>query len=350
MGRHPTVNKNLPPRMRARRRGDATYYFFDAGGKPRKEIPLGKDYVLAVQQWAKLNTAPAPIVLTISWLIGKYLVSTDYARLASGTQADYKFAIDQLMEHFGDAPINQVKSSHVTAYLDKRSAESRHRALREVSIFGMLYRYAQAHDWATTNPIAPVKREKLPGRKAVYIEDDILQAVYDAACQPLKDALDLAYLIGQRPGDVLALQETAIRDGVLSLRQTKTGEPIRLRVEGALKLVVDRILARKRTYPVRALALLVDEKGRPMTRHMLRGRFEKARTEVKGAENFQFRDLRAKAATDMREESGIDAAQKLAGHRSVVMTEHYTRSRRGEIRSAIQTLPTQRRGFPGGKK
>lgn len=31
-----------------------TYYYFDTGGKPRRETPLGPDYVLAVKKWADL--------------------------------------------------------------------------------------------------------------------------------------------------------------------------------------------------------------------------------------------------------------------------------------------------------
>ena len=105
-------------------------------------------------------------------------------------------------------------------------------------------------------------------------------------------------------------------------------------------------MARKKTYPVRALALLVDERGRPMTKDKLRGRFEKARNlaGIKG-EDFQFRDLRGKATTDARAIAGIDAAQKMAGHASVVMTEHYTRNRRGDVRSAILNRPA-----PNGAK
>ena len=345
MGRHPSVNLNLPPRMRARQqKSGRTFYYYDTGAKPRKEIPLGSDYVLAVQQWAKLNLSPPPVLPTVAYAITRYLTSQEHARLSSGTQADYGYALDQLREHFGSAPLDQVRPTHVTQYLEKRSAETRHRALREVSVLGMVYRFARAHDLTTADPVAPVKRGKLPGRKAIYIEDDVLQAVYDVACQPLRDALDLAYVIGQRPGDVLSLHEGAIKDGTLSLRQTKTGMPIRIAIDGALKEVIERILARKRTYAVRSLALLVDERGQRMTKAKLRGRFEKARDLVPAAAHFQFRDLRAKAVTDMREASGIDAAKDLAGHASVVMTEHYTRNRRGEIRSAIQKLPSKIQG------
>lgn len=49
-----------------------------------------------------------------------------------------------------------------------------------------------------------------------------------------------------------------------------------------------------------------------------------------GIEGVQFRDLRAKAATDKAESSGdIRKAQQQLGHTTVSMTEHYTRKRRG---------------------
>jgi len=345
MGRQPSINKHLPPRMRARPQKSGTvFYYYDAGGKPRKEIPLGSDYILAVRKWAALNVSPCPVLPTVAYAITRYIVSQDYAKLSSGTQADYGYAIDKLREHFGSAPLDQVRPTHVTQYIEMRSAQSRHRALREASILGMIYRFARANDLTTADPVSSVKRGKMPGRKAIYIEDDILQAVYDVACQPLKDALDLAYVIGQRPGDVLSLHEGSIKDGTLNLRQTKTGTPIRIAIKDALKEVIDRILARKKTYAVRSLALLVDERGQRMTKSKLRGRFERARDLVPAAANFQFRDLRAKAVTDMREASGIDAAKNLAGPASVVMTEHYTRNRRGEIRSAIQKLPLKTQG------
>ena len=53
-GRRPTVHANLPPHMRARVRGDTTYYYYDTGGKPRKEISLGKVYVEAIRRWSEL--------------------------------------------------------------------------------------------------------------------------------------------------------------------------------------------------------------------------------------------------------------------------------------------------------
>ena len=40
-------------------------------------------------------------------------------------------------------------------------------------------------------------------------------AIYQVASQPLKDALDLAYLTGQRPADIIAMSEADIQDKIL---------------------------------------------------------------------------------------------------------------------------------------
>ena len=58
---------------------------------------------------------------------------------------------------------------------------------------------------------------------------------------------------------------------------------------------------------------------------MLRNRFDEARKAA--GVNFQFRGIRAKAATDTGD---LGHAQKLLGHTKRDMTEHYTRQRKGE--------------------
>ena len=329
MGRHPSVNKNLPPRMRARRRGNVTYYLYDTGGKPRHEIPLGTDYILAVQEWAKLHQAQPTATTTVAWAIGKYLSSEEYNSVSTGTQADYRFALDRLIGAFGDAPLDQVKASHVQLYLDRRGRESKHRALREKAVLAM------ARDFCTNNPAGAIKTKRLPGRKHVYISDAMLDAVYAQSPQDLRDAIDLAYYIGQRPGDLLDMTLIKIRDGMLEYRQSKTSTPQRIALAGALKEVIDRIQARKAAHKVTSLYLLVNERGQKMTKAMLRSRFEAARISAGISGNdFQFRDLRRKSGTDLRDQAGLDAAQDLLGHASREMTEHYTAARGKKI-SAI---------------
>lgn len=344
MGRKRSVNLNLPDRMRARVKNGTTYYSYDLGGKPRKEKQLGTDYVLAVQKWAELHEAAPTTRITVAWAIGQYLASPQFDDVGAGTQADYRFALDKLLAKFGDAPMDEVKPSHVTIYIDQRSMQSKHRALREKAVLSMVYTWAMARDYCTINPVAAIRTKRLPGRKNVDITDDMVDAVYAKGSPALRDCMDLAYFTGQRPADVLKMAETDLRDGVLTFTQDKTGKQMRISVVGGLAGLVERMLARKRKFAVRSLALLVDEDGKPMTKAKLRSRFEAAR-EAAGLDGqaFQFRDLRRKAASDLRDQAGsIEASQALLGHSSVTMTEHYTggRARR------VTTLP--RKGSGGG--
>jgi integrase len=176
-----------------------------------------------------------------------------------------------------------------------------------------------------------VKGFKETGRD-VYVEDDAFKAVWTAADIPLRDAMDLAYLTGQRPADTLSMSVTDVRDGALHVRQRKTGKALRIEVVGELAAVLERIAARKKELKVHALRLIIDESGRPLGRDALRYRFDKAREAAKiEPSEFQFRDLRAKAGTDKADAAGdVREAQRQLGHSSVVMTEHYIRERRGD--------------------
>lgn len=332
------MNANHLPQFRVRRRGNKIYYFYDTGGKPRKEIPLGSDYLLAVQAWGKIHVAPPPAKITVGYAISQYQASADFNALAHGSQTDYNFAIENLLGKFADAPMDEVKPSHVQLYMDWRikgdenTKPSLHRAQREVQILGMIYRWAMARDWTRFNPCQPVKKKRLPGRKDIYIEDDVLAAVYRNAGTVLREAMDIAYYTGQRPIDVLGLYDPKLENDVISLRQTKRQTPLRIKLVDGLADVIKQIAKRKTAFDVQNIYLLVDEKGRKMTKHKLRSRFEKARAACgEMAKHFQFRDLRAKAATDIRDVAGIEAAQALMGHSSIVMTEHYTRTRKGKI-------------------
>jgi integrase len=155
-------------------------------------------------------------------------------------------------------------------------------------------------------------------------------AVWSKAHYTVQDAMDLAYLTGQRPADLLKLNRGDIRDGMLWFTQNKTGKKLRIVIEGELQNVIERILGRE--YETKGGdALLQDGNGQRLTYGALRTRFDSARKAAKV--EFQFRDIRAKAATDTED---LARAQKLLGHKTRAMTEHYTRNRKGDKVSPLK--------------
>ncbi len=360
MGRKPSRWTNLPKGMRARERGQKIHYYLDTGGKPRREIPLGSDYVLAVQKWAELTASqrPAGAVYTFADVAHEYRAKVLPTK-APRTRSDNAKELDWLLKFFSDppAPLDKIEPVHVRQYLDWRVADARKtaaekakarpasggkpaaipatfgqvRANREKALFSHMWNFAREQGYTSApNPCAGIRGYKETGRDVV-ISDATLARIEQHAAKPLQFAIRLANLTGQRPADVLRMSESHIVDGVLHIRQGKTAAKLRIEITGALRDLIDDIRAYKAQFKIRALPLLISESGQPLTKHMLRDRFDAARAAagIPKAE-FQFRDLRATAATAVDEAAGTRQAQALLGHTTEGMTAHYIRHKAGK--------------------
>lgn len=319
-----------------------THYYYDHGGRPRRETPLGSDYGLAIKRWAELEgdrTAPqVRQAITFRYVVDQYrktVVPTKGPR----TQRDNMKELTKLLAFFDDppCPLEAIEPIHVRQFMTWRKAPVR--AKREKALLSHIWNFAREHGYTSlANPCAGIKGKIERGRKHIYIHDDAFAAVWKHASPGLRDAMDLAYLTGQRPSDVVKLDETKIREGVLEIRQGKTGAALRMDIAGELPAVIERIKARKRAAAVYTTRLVVDEDCVPMTLGRIEDHFKRARAAAKvDPAAFQFRDLRAKAGTDKADSSGdIRQAQTQLGHANVTMTEHYIRARRG-----AKTTPTK---------
>jgi integrase len=87
--------------------------------------------------------------------------------------------------------------------------------------------------------------------------------------------------------------------------------------------VIDQARQRR----VLGLYVVADDKGRQITKGRMERAWQAARAAA-GVEDIQFRDIRAKSATEA-ERRGQDY-QKLLGHTSAAMSERYLRGRRVE--------------------
>lgn len=337
MGRKPTVWLSLPKGMRARPRGQKVFYYLDTGGKPRREIPLGSDYTIAVQKWAELQMRAAPEdsggTITFPWVAKRYR-SAVLPGKSPRSQRDNEVQLGWLLRFFGDppAPLDKIEPIHVRQYMDWRVsaavAEARERALkrgqpessvpddlgrvranRERALFSHIWNFAREQGYTSRpNPVAGVRTFKEPGRD-VYVTDAMLDSMLQHAAPPLQHAARLAHLTGQRPGDVLRLSREDIQDGVLRVRQGKTGAKLRIAVKGELKELLEELDDYRRERNSMGGSLLVNEQGQALTQAMLRKRFDDARAAAGiRKEDFQFRDLRAKAATQADDARGTRGA------------------------------------------
>jgi integrase len=306
-----------------------TYYHVSTN-IPRKWTKLDGDISLAKRLWAEIEGEQHnPQDHTFNGIVVRYRKEI-LPNKAPQTQRDNEKELTRLTAVFGVMPIDTIKPHHIKRYLDERGKTAKVRANREKALFSHVFNFARECGFTdASNPCAGIKGHRETGRDR-YIEDSEYLAVWNKAHYTIQDAMDLAHLTGQRPADLLKLNKSDVHDGMLWFTQNKTGKKLRIEITGELLSLIERILNREhRSMGVNAL--LQDGSGQRLTTGALRTRFNKAR--LAAAVSFQFRDIRAKTATDTND---LAIAQKLLGHKSRSMTEHYTRNRKGDKVSPLK--------------
>lgn len=345
MGRRKTISTDLPPRMTRKtwqdRRGcehEAYYYMHarDEQGRQRME-PLGTEKALALRKWAEIEAKAPPVESGLMKSIFERYEREIVPRKAPRTQRDNAVMLEKLIATFGATSIDAILPRTIRQYLDKRSAKVR--ANREMALLSHVWN--KAREWGYTdraNPVQGVEKNRETGRD-IYVSDEEFALVYKHCPPVLQDMLDLCYLTGQRPGDVMKYRWDMVRNGALCIQQSKTGAKLQITIEGKLATVIERIRTRA---GVKGLSLLTDPKGQPLKAFgFTRSAFDTARDAAEkeakelGIEfrRWQLRDLRPKAASDME---SMAQARKLLGHTTENMTAHYVRQRVGERVSPVK--------------
>ena len=319
MGRPKSAYKDLPQHMTARTlaSGRVLYYYQSAG----KKTPLGADLIAAKQKWALLEAGDdAKRFPAVAAIYEKEIVPG----LAPGTQVHYRAALENLSVAFAAFSLEQIEPKHVKAYMRRRTAKGA--AVFERRVLSTFFNWARGEGHTSAaNPCRDMKFSKAEkatfqytGKRDRYVTDAEYREVWGRGDAILQDVMDLAYLTGQRVNDVLKMTRHDIGDGTLLVVQQKTGAKVPIKVEHDLQALVERILARPRAVP--SMYLVCDRHGQRVSYTALHNRFVKAR----GDADWQFRDIRAKTATDIPE---IRHAQQLLGHKNETTTTGYRRSK-----------------------
>ena len=328
VGRRKWVWHDLPPRMKARKlaSGRVLYYYQAAG----KQLPLGSNRIQANEKWAQLEASGLTGTQRFPQVSALYRGT--FTGLAASTRAHYRIALANLDTAFKAFALEELQPKHVKEYMRRRTKKGAARLERRVLSAFFNWARGEGHT-AAPNPCQGIKFSKSErkayggGSRKVYVTDEQYREVWGRADDTVKDAMDLALLTGQRPSDLLRARRQDIADGVLWITQEKTGKRLGIRVEGELQRVVARTLARPRAVP--GMYLLCDQRGQRITYPALYARFQKA---LAGAA-WQFRDLRAKAATDSPD---LKRAQLLLGHETEQTTAGVYRRSRGDVVAPLE--------------
>lgn len=316
MGRPKTSFPDLPQHMTARPVGRKVHYYHQAGGR---KTALGTDKAQALRQWAILEAGSIDSgflqIADAFWTHIEPLV-------ARSTAKHYRGALDNLCKAFAKGTLDQIKPFHVKQYITRRTKKGA--AIFEKRVLSAMWNWARGAGMTETlNPCAGIKFSQAEkklfkhlGKRSIYVTDEMFADGYSRADPIMQDAMDLAYLTGQRPSDLLKMTRQDMKDGTLLVVQGKTGAKVPIRIEGALKRVLERALARPRR--IKSMYVIADEDGQRLPYMRFYKRFRKLGV------SWQFRDIRAKTSSDL---PTLRQAQQLLGHATETTTTLYRRSK-----------------------
>ncbi len=315
---------------------NGSYYLVRAEGERRIWVKLCRMteglsglYLALARQTAKGTRPEAMPALIADWQ------AKVMPKHAEKTQKDEKARCKLIGASFVDFTAAQVNPPAVSDFLGQFESKPRtFNAYRE--LIRELMRFAELRGYRPegSNPTASIKTMRTPPRDR-YITDAELTRVKTAALigkhekdtriGPMLCALvDMAYLTGQRIGDLLALEWSAIGDEGITFKPAKTqgstGVSLLIEWTPAMRAVV----ATLRGFKQRNIrSVFATQTGQPYTYWGAASAWRRAcdRAGIKA----HFHDIRAKAITDKDASAGRREANTMGAHTTEQQTADYIR-------------------------
>jgi integrase len=354
-----TKSPELPPRVFPK---GASYYLVTAEGKKRVWTKLTKirDGIPALYRrladLAARDIAPdrMPAMIT-DWL------DEVAATHSTKTQANDRWATSAISAAFAEFRASEVTSPDCATFLKTYRAKPRtHNEMR--AGLRELMRFAEEKGFrpAGSNPVEAIKTMSTPARDR-YPTDSELRRIKVAAFYgadgkrtrmgPTVAALiDLAYLTGQRIGDLLDLrwdrraalgedgqvEAPYIADDGIYFKPSKTagstGAKVVIGWTPRLRAVVARIKAIGRR---NVRWVITSQEAQRYEYEAFKSAWARA-VKRSGVKGLHFHDLRAKALTDKDEVEGMGAAQRMGTHSTEGQTRDYVRRRKAQKTDATR--------------
>jgi integrase len=302
------------------------YCYFRRRGSPRiplPGIPGSAEFMEAYQQ----ALAAAPIAIgaakrskpgSVSEAIAEYYSSQAFRSLTGGTPASRRAILEKFRDKHGHLPLASVPKEFVHALLDTMLP---HEAKNWLTAFRHFARWALERKLMRNDPTLSVhvKRPKSDGFHT-WTEQEITQfeAHWPIGTKP-RLALALGLYTAQRRGDVVRIGRQHIRDGVLTVRQAKTGATLAIPVHTELTAIIAAT-------PVGHLTLLVTQSGKSYGGNDFSEMFRTWCDAAGLPGHCSFHGLRKAACTRLAD-AGASAHEiaAISGHKTLKEIERYTK-------------------------
>ncbi len=309
MGRKRQIHKNLPPRVYVHH---GSYRFVPKSGSPVTLARLN-DYGGMLRALADIlgNTGSQD---TLGSVMDRYLVEVIPCK-ASQTQQDHARMLKNLKSVFGEMAPNDLRQPHAAKYRDVRGKKAPTAANHELQLLSHVCTMAVEWGAMDRNPLRGMRKlPRSPRRR--YVSDDEYKVVNGMASPMVACAMDLALLTGLRRGDIFRLRRDHLTDAGIEIRTGKTGARLLFEWTPELRQVVKAALKLR---PQVRPWIVCNRKGQQFTKNGFDSVWNRLMAKAeKKIERFQFRDLRAKNASD---EPELAVAQARLGHSDPKITE-----------------------------
>jgi integrase len=252
-------------------------------------------------------------------IVGYYDSMMFFGSLAPSTQAIRRQILERFRTDHGDKPIALLPKRFIVLTIGKLKSSV---AINWLSAIRHLMQYAVSANMCEVDPTQGIKL-KTPKSDGIYTwsEQDI--AAYEAAHgvgTKARLALALGLYTGQRRGDVLRMGRQHIRDGILSVKQQKTGVELRIPVHPDLRAIIDAT-------PGDHLTFLTTRTGKPYAGDNFSEQFRAWCKAARLSEECSFHGLR-KAACRRLAEAGcsVNEIAAVSGHATLREVQRYTKA------------------------
>jgi integrase len=309
------------------RKTGAVFHYFRRRGHKRIRLPglPGSREFMAAYQDA-LDGSPLQIGAkrtragTVNAaIIGYYDSSTYFGSLAPSTQAIRRQVLERFRAAHGELPIASLPQKFIVLALGKMKPFAARNWLKAIR---HLMAYAVSADLCSADPTQGIKLPKVK-TSGIYTWNEQDIADYEAAHSigtKARLALALGLHTGQRRGDVIRMGRQHIRDGILHVRQEKTGIALDIPVHPELRSIIDATSGDH-------LSLLTTKAGRPYRADDFGRKFRVWCDAAGLPEQCSFHGLR-KAACRRLAEAGCSANEiaAISGHATLSEVQRYTKA------------------------